>query len=55
MMDDPPVSIVILTDGYAPFPDESEAMGIPVLWIINNNDIKPPWGRVARIRVDENK
>ena len=42
-------SIIILTDGYAPFPKESEAMGIPVLWMINNDDITPPWGKTARI------
>ena len=49
MEEEPPVSIVILTDGYAPFPKEAQANGIPVLWIINNNDVKPPWGKVARI------
>ena len=40
-------SIIILTDGCAPFPEESAAMGIPVLWIINNNYVEPPWGKVA--------
>lgn len=49
MEDEPPVSIVILTDGYAPFPDESRANGIPVLWIINNKEVTPPWGKIARI------
>lgn len=49
MQDDPPVSIVILTDGYAPFPEESAANGIPVLWIINNEDSTPPWGKIARL------
>ena len=49
MMEEPPVSIVILTDGYAPFPAEKEAMGIPVLWIINHKEVTPPWGRVTRI------
>ena len=29
-------SIIILTDGFAPFPEESSAMGIPVLWLLNN-------------------
>ena len=43
--------IIILTDGYAPFPDEKEAMGIPVLWLLNNKDVDPPWGKVARIKV----
>jgi hypothetical protein len=49
MEEEPPVSIVILTDGYAPIPDESRAGGIPVLWIINNDSVTPPWGKIARI------
>jgi predicted metal-dependent peptidase len=48
-MDTPPVSIVILTDGYAPYPKESAAMGVPVLWLINNKEVTPKWGRVARL------
>ena len=48
-----PASIVMLTDGCAPFPDESSSMGIPVLWLINNEQITPPWGRIARIRVED--
>lgn len=44
-----PISIIILTDGYAPFPEEAEACGIPVLWVINGSDVAPPWGRVARM------
>ena len=50
-MEEPPSSIVILTDGEAPFPDESDAMDIPTLWIINNERVDPPWGKVARIEV----
>ena len=42
-------SIIILTDGYAPYPEEYERMDIPVLWIINNEEMTPPWGMVARI------
>ena len=53
--DEPPVSIVILTDGYALFPEESRANGVPVLWIINNKDVTPPWGKVARILENEPK
>lgn len=51
MDDDPPVSIIILTDGYAPFPKESATGGIPVLWLLNNNEITPPWGKLARIKL----
>lgn len=51
MMDNLPCYIIIITDGYDRFPKESEAMGIPVLWIINNKNVTPPWGKVARIEV----
>lgn len=46
-----PASIIILTDGYAPFPPQSASHGIPVLWLINNDDVTPPWGKIARIKV----
>ena len=51
MNDKPPASIIILTDGYAPFPKEHLAMGIPVLWLLNNEDVTPTWGKVARITI----
>lgn len=47
----PPASIIILTDGFAPFPQEKLAGGIPVLWLLNNDTVDPPWGKVARIKV----
>lgn len=50
MTDNLPVSIIILTDGYAPFTKESEAMGIPVIWLLNNEKVNPSWGKVARIK-----
>ena len=51
MSDKLPASIIILTDGYAPFPQEKLAGGIPVLWLLNNEEVNPPWGKVARITV----
>lgn len=51
MQENQPASIIILTDGFAKFPEEEERMGIPVLWLLNNEDIVPPWGKVARIRI----
>lgn len=51
MDDTPPACIIILTDGYAPFPKEHLARGIPVLWVIDNDTVEPPWGKVARIQV----
>ena len=50
-----PSCIVIITDGYDEFPKESMAKGIPVLWLINNNDVIPPWGMVARIPQKNNQ
>jgi predicted metal-dependent peptidase len=52
MQDDMPASIIILTDGYAPFPQQKLTMGIPVLRLINNEDVHPPWGKTARIKVN---
>lgn len=51
MQDNLPASIIILTDGYAPFPKEKMAMGIPVLWLLNNEKVNPKWGKIARIKV----
>lgn len=55
MTDRLPACIIILTDGYAGFPPESMARGIPVLWLINNEDVEPPWGKVARIKTDDQR
>jgi len=44
-----PSCIVILTDGYAPFPSESAAQGIPVLWVVKSA-VKPPWGKTVRLK-----
>ena len=46
MADELPTGIIILTDGFAPIPDESKAKGIPVLWIISNDVVVPEWGKV---------
>ncbi len=51
MNDHLPSGIVIFTDGCAPFPDESVALGIPVLWVITSDYIDPPWGSVAKIKL----
>lgn len=51
MIDDLPSMIVILTDGEASYPTEDKALNIPVLWLINNDNSTPPWGKVGRIRI----
>ncbi len=45
----PPSCVVIFTDGEAVYPEEKAAMGVPVLWLINNEEITPPWGRIVRV------
>ncbi len=45
-----PACIVIFTDGCAPYPSMDAAMNIPVLWLLDNEDITPPWGMVARVK-----
>ena len=51
MQEQPPACIIMMTDGCAPFPKEEAACGIPVLWLLTNENITPPWGKTARIRV----
>ena len=46
-----PSCIIIITDGYAEYPEENAAMGVPVLWLLNNNHVKPPWGEIARMKL----
>lgn len=38
-----PKCIVYLTDGYGPFPEEGD-VPFPTMWVINNEDVTPPWG-----------
>ena len=47
--DDPPTAIIILTDGFASFPAEEAAMGVPVLWILTEDGAEPPWGVCVRL------
>ena len=49
-LDVKPKAIIILTDGYATFPKEEVREGIPVIWVINNDNVTPPWGEIARIK-----
>lgn len=53
MKDDLPNSIIILSDGYCDFPAKEKALGIPVLWVINNKEVNPPWGNVVRIGIED--
>lgn len=50
MKHDLPSVIIIFTDGYGLFPEEADILDIPVLWLIDNEDVNPPFGKVARLR-----
>ena len=39
-----PKLMIILTDGYASYPDESKAKNIPVFWVTDNKRVKIPFG-----------
>ncbi len=45
-----PRAILIFTDGYAQWPKEEDALGVPVLWLIRKDgDTRAPWGQVAEL------
>ena len=52
MMNELPEAVIIMTDGCAPFPPESDTLGVPVLWIVIDNEIQPPWGKVIYITTE---
>ena len=47
--DDLPASVVIFTDGEGPYPEESETMGLPVLWVLHDSAAYPPFGKTIRL------
>lgn len=50
MINELPTAVIILTDGYAPFPQEEIALGVPTLWIIaGDNTVDAPWGVTIHI------
>lgn len=44
-----PRVLILITDGYAPYPEESAARGVPVIWLITSRDGAPPFGEVLRL------
>lgn len=44
-----PRLMIILTDGYATFPKEEAALGIPVLWVIIGSKAQPDFGECIYI------
>lgn len=43
--------IIMLTDGYASWPDESITKGIPTLWLVTNEEQVPPWGLHTTLKI----
>lgn len=47
-----PKAILVFTDGYAWWPEEQDAMEVPVLWLISKDGKDDaPWGRVVRLKI----
>lgn len=44
-----PSVMVILTDGFAPFPDADTARGIPVIWVMIDTEVDAPWGECVHV------
>lgn len=53
MSDNLPAAVIIMTDGYASYPDEKMAMDVPVMWILIDNPKDMPWGVSVHIDVLE--
>lgn len=45
-----PAAIIVITDGYAAFPDEKAALDVPTVWLVVNSETIPPWGEVVKIK-----
>ena len=52
MQEDPPVAIIVLTDGYCEYPKAYAAMDVPVLWIIYDNPNDAPWGKTVHVETE---
>ena len=46
-----PACVIIYTDACGRFPDEADVPDIPILWLVNNNEETPPFGKTVRVGV----
>ncbi len=51
--DELPRAVIIITDGEAYFPDEKEALGVPVIWLMVDSEVKAPFGECVYISTDD--
>ena len=50
MYNDLPRAVLIFTDGYAAWPAEEDAAGVPVLWLIcHGGRADVPWGKAVML------
>lgn len=42
--------IIIFSDGIGYYPEKSDIDNTPVLWVIDNQQVIPPFGKIARLR-----
>lgn len=49
MLEELPAAVIILTDGYAWYPDEEVALNVPTMWIIVDNNTDAPFGKTVHI------
>lgn len=40
---------------WTKFPPESNARGVPVFWLVNNEEIEVPWGKVSLVVSKRNR
>jgi predicted metal-dependent peptidase len=45
--------VIMLTDGYASFHENNPLYDTPVLWVVTNEDVTPPWGLHTTIKIDQ--
>lgn len=51
VLEELPKVILVFTDGFAHWPTEDAAMGVPVLWMIRKGGIvDAPWGKVIHVK-----
>lgn len=48
-----PKTVIIITDGYATFPNAEEMLGVDVIWIIADSEVVPPHGEYIHIFSEE--
>ena len=52
MKNDFPSAVIILTDGFAPHPNEGEALGLPLLWVLTGQSLDFEYGKVITLDDD---